>query len=59
MSPPGHHPLVNELVVTMQEEKTDIRRRGRQDVWVGGGSEGFGAMEEDLSVLAFQGRAGH
>jgi len=60
MSPPDHHPLLNEIVVSIKKEKTDIRRGSRQAilVWTGG-REGFGAMEQDLSVQTLQGGARH
>lgn len=61
VSSPGHHPLVDELVLAVQEEEKHARNGGGQSLqtWAGGGAEGFGAVEQDLSVQVLEGGAGH
>lgn len=55
MTPPGHHPLLDQTVVTVKEDKKDISGDRRQEMLV----ESSGAMQQDLSVETLQGRACH
>ena len=61
VSTSGHHPLVDELIVTMQEEEVNPGQGRRQgfSLHTGSGSEGLGAVEKDLPVESLQGRANH